>query len=826
MRPVAALLITVTLLPAADYHVSPLGDDLASGASGAPFRTIQRAAEAAHPGDTVWIRAGTYRETVTPPRSGTAASPIVFRAFGDGPAVISGADPVTGWTVESGAVWRAPMPRDWFSRAIPGNGVDLYDAAVGNQADQVFVDGRMVLSARWPDNPQGDPSAPPVAVTAAFVAKSRADNWTTGVVDDADAAPLSDAQVIGAEIRFQPSSDGWSWAFTGRVTSRNGGRLTFTTRSQHGRDGDWSVYAPDSRYILFNNRALLDRPGEWYHDKLAGTLSLWAPDGGSPEGRVEAKRRRFAFDLSDRSWITISGLRIFACTITTDRDCGGDHIGWDAAGNERFPWRNAANPAASHHIALEELDVLYPTHFTDLSGHFFMQWGQGSGLVLSGADHRVVGCVVRWSAGNGIGLHGLRHQAINNRILDSPYEPVDCAAINTTFGPRGSRDIRISGNTIRRTARSGMSLRNLACSVPASFAARVHGNEVVDWGMQDRDVGAFYAIGEESGSGGWIGGNWLRIDHNRMWCGLPRSGMVFGAYFDWARDAVLDRNVIWGVPKPLQITFATGGAGQPNNLIVAFNTLTTNDTVGGRGIGVGGDNLGSVIHRNIIKVAATPHAPSGTWWNNWPEYGGGAANNGNLVWGKSLSAVNWGDQPAAGDSYVQQAPFTVPDAVPLAGSAAVDAASALAPLVRNGTTITVPSDPVVGSLPDYGAVERGAAWTAGSTLPAEPVALTATSAGASQIQLAWQDAAVNETGYRIAWSAAGSTAWGRLLLPAGSTAATISGLTGGTSYLVSVEALGADGGSGAVFAAARTAAGNAAPQIGAIIAQPASLVLP
>ena len=42
-------------------------------AIGEAFRTIQRAANLARPGDTVFVRAGTYRETVRPANNGTAA---------------------------------------------------------------------------------------------------------------------------------------------------------------------------------------------------------------------------------------------------------------------------------------------------------------------------------------------------------------------------------------------------------------------------------------------------------------------------------------------------------------------------------------------------------------------------------------------------------------------------------------------------------------------------------------------------------------------------------------------------------------------------------
>jgi parallel beta-helix repeat protein len=51
-----------------------------SGSQAAPFCKIKSAADAAQPGDTVRVAAGTYAEAVVPARSGTSASPIVYQA--------------------------------------------------------------------------------------------------------------------------------------------------------------------------------------------------------------------------------------------------------------------------------------------------------------------------------------------------------------------------------------------------------------------------------------------------------------------------------------------------------------------------------------------------------------------------------------------------------------------------------------------------------------------------------------------------------------------------------------------------------------------------
>src|SRR6478609_4101932 len=54
---------------AAEYYVAPTGSDSAAGTLAAPFATLQKGADVAVAGDTVYIRGGTY-EITTPKNSG------------------------------------------------------------------------------------------------------------------------------------------------------------------------------------------------------------------------------------------------------------------------------------------------------------------------------------------------------------------------------------------------------------------------------------------------------------------------------------------------------------------------------------------------------------------------------------------------------------------------------------------------------------------------------------------------------------------------------------------------------------------------------------
>lgn len=85
---VAAALAIGSVARAATFHVSTTGSDAAAGTSAAPWRTIQRAADAVAPGDTVVVHPGSYVGFTVVAR-GTQAAPIAFIA--DGAVAIDGA---------------------------------------------------------------------------------------------------------------------------------------------------------------------------------------------------------------------------------------------------------------------------------------------------------------------------------------------------------------------------------------------------------------------------------------------------------------------------------------------------------------------------------------------------------------------------------------------------------------------------------------------------------------------------------------------------------------------------------------------------------------
>jgi hypothetical protein len=79
------------------------GDDAAAGTEQAPWRTLRQALRRLSPGDTLYLRGGTYHETVFLSRSGTAEAPITIGSYPGELAVLDGGlrefteDPATSW---------------------------------------------------------------------------------------------------------------------------------------------------------------------------------------------------------------------------------------------------------------------------------------------------------------------------------------------------------------------------------------------------------------------------------------------------------------------------------------------------------------------------------------------------------------------------------------------------------------------------------------------------------------------------------------------------------------------------------------------------------
>jgi hypothetical protein len=228
-----------SLAQAVTYYVSPSGNDSNNGTSQSQaWRTIGRVQQAMNglqPGDQVLFeRGGIYPGTLDISKSGTAAAPLVFGAYGSGDQpIISGGVPVTNWVQHSGNIWRA---------------------ALSTAPKYVLVNNEPMTLARFPNtgwlrNVQGSTSH----ITSPGLNQSSG-HWN------------------GAKLIVRTTN--YSYEST-TVTTSSSGQINFQPIYVNMGNDDWG-------FFLAGKLSELDMAGEWYHDPVNGQLYLWAPNNANP----------------------------------------------------------------------------------------------------------------------------------------------------------------------------------------------------------------------------------------------------------------------------------------------------------------------------------------------------------------------------------------------------------------------------------------------------------------------------------------------------------------------------------------------------------------
>ncbi|BCJ48853.1 hypothetical protein Asp14428_03280 [Actinoplanes sp. NBRC 14428] len=175
-------------------HVSTSGADDADGTAERPFRTINRAAAEARPGDTVVVHAGEYREWVTPRRGGLSDTRRITYTAADGEhVVIKGSERITGWESDGGTVWRAVVPNTLFgdfnpfAEEVAGDWIVYAEGAPHKHLGDVYLNGRSFYEVAG----RAELDDPPLRTEVL-------DDWTT--VDDTVRDPEQTRLVWYAEV--------------------------------------------------------------------------------------------------------------------------------------------------------------------------------------------------------------------------------------------------------------------------------------------------------------------------------------------------------------------------------------------------------------------------------------------------------------------------------------------------------------------------------------------------------------------------------------------------------------------------------------------------
>lgn len=102
------------------YHVSKTGSDMNAGTIDTPFKTINKAARIAIPGDKIIVHEGEYREWVDPKCGGINDDlRIVYEAAEGEKVIIKGSEIITDWQQVEGTVWKKTVSNSLFGEWNP-----------------------------------------------------------------------------------------------------------------------------------------------------------------------------------------------------------------------------------------------------------------------------------------------------------------------------------------------------------------------------------------------------------------------------------------------------------------------------------------------------------------------------------------------------------------------------------------------------------------------------------------------------------------------------------------------------------------------------------
>ncbi|NNM86545.1 MAG: right-handed parallel beta-helix repeat-containing protein [Phycisphaerales bacterium] len=500
-----ALTLLVQPLAAKIIYVGKGGSDSNAGTSmNAPVRTFAAAAAQLRAGDTCRILAGVYHQTFRMEHSGSPGKPIVIEPAVGALVVIDGADALKHWRREKAGQWSAAMP--W---------------TLGPGANQVFLNGRMLLEARFPSQ----------AVANAFVRgramvsvpmqphKGRVVTSTIPEVISRDFSGQSLNFFKGAIFFGQV---GLAWSSQSAVVEASSPNGTLHVKLM---PKVWWFAGRGVGYLT-GLRRFLKQPGQWVYKNNRLYVQEPRAQTVAPKA-VEARRRLWCIDFNRQSWVVVRRVKLFAGSVNMQGD----------------------------NCTLSSCRGRYMGHYTLVTGNFVTP--HQNAVVITGDHNTVSRCNLQWSAGCGIALQGRLNVVQDNVIGNMDYAGTYACAIAIIKGGRN----KIMHNTLFNCGRDVVQLRRCDHDI-------LEYNDISNSGLLCKDLGLIYAYGTD--------GHLTRIAYN--WIHDNRVGGP-GVYLDnGCRNFIVDHNVIWNCGHDAGVRTNGPCAGH----IIVNNTLFNCLPVGAR----------------------------------------------------------------------------------------------------------------------------------------------------------------------------------------------------------------------------------------------------
>ena len=265
----------------------------------------------------MWVLGGTYQVTQTfkldAADSGSAKSPVVYRAFKNEKPVFSGGVRVKGFQPVSDPAILARLPEESRGKVvqadlralgitdIPPLNLSGFAGDVATKTPAVmelFFDGKALPLARWPN--QG----------FVHVAKTGAEPATPGGKINPNTDRIS--YEGDRPARWKDDKDillygywYWDWAdWYSRVASINPETHEIVLEQPYSPYG----YRAGQRYYALNLLSEIDMPGEWYIDRATSTLYLYPPSDPA-QADVELSAAKFPFvQMENASYVNLVGI--------------------------------------------------------------------------------------------------------------------------------------------------------------------------------------------------------------------------------------------------------------------------------------------------------------------------------------------------------------------------------------------------------------------------------------------------------------------------------------------------------------------------------------
>jgi hypothetical protein len=467
---IVALNMIILAAHATTFFVATTGNDANKGSLNDPFRTIQKAADNMKPGDTCRIFAGIYPEQIKVLTSGKQGLPLVFMLVNkDDEVVVTGLDPI---------------PLEQWQR-VENNIYKVNIKLSLDHENQVFFGNRMGIEARWPNT--GDDLLKPT------LAEMKSGTLSNKIGDE----KLPDYDFTGAQIWIHAPKywSNWTTEITGSPAT---GELYIKNIAPYPGPRR-HVAAPGAEYFLFGFKDALDDYFEWFYDKKEQFLYIHANQEWLTENPVSIKRRMYGFDLTDRTHITIDGIKIFAASVLT---------------SENSAWLN-----------LNKVTVFYPYHSTQATNR--VNWQKDKGLVIKGTNCTIQNSEIAYSSGSGVILMGKYNKVINCYIHDTDY--IGTYASCVQLSGKGNT---ISHCTLTRTGRSVIDYAGM-------YQSLIQYCDMSYSGMLTSDLGLTYGNVIEGGNSEFRY-NYLHDNQG--------AHLNMGLYYDHGtKNIISHHNIIWNV---------------------------------------------------------------------------------------------------------------------------------------------------------------------------------------------------------------------------------------------------------------------------------------